>query len=305
VTAADQPVGLMLDKSILQRPESRRNLLTYSEAFDNAYWTKTAQLAKDSIAPDGSLSAWTITDSSAAVQQGVNTAASVPGLTANAPYTFSLYIKKTTNVSYFMIIRVPSLYDVYVDFNTNTGAYAINVGSVAVESVGDYWRVSIRAWAAANKTLSPLIYPAASPAWPRPGGPDAAVTGSQVIWGAQIEAGPTATTYQKVTDYWTPGNHASQSTDAKRPMLRTDGRLWWLDYDGIDDVLNIAAAVAPGSSTLVDNRVSALTITTGVNVPASYALPANDAYGYLIKPPALSIDETAKLTRYFNVKAGR
>ncbi len=33
------------------------------------------------------------------------------------------------------------------------------------------------------------------------------------------------------------GNHASQTTDAKRPMLRSDGRLWWLEFDGVDDCM--------------------------------------------------------------------
>lgn len=39
----------------------------------------------------------------------------------------------------------------------------------------------------------------------------------------------------KVLDKSGNGNHASQATDSKRPMLRSDGRLWWLEFDGVDD----------------------------------------------------------------------
>ncbi len=35
----------------------------------------------------------------------------------------------------------------------------------------------------------------------------------------------------------TPGNHATQSTSAARPIYRTDGTLHWLEFDGVDDRL--------------------------------------------------------------------
>ena len=40
-----------------------------------------------------------------------------------------------------------------------------------------------------------------------------------------------------------PGNHASQSTSASRPIYRTDGTLHWLEADGVDDCLSV-----PGSA---------------------------------------------------------
>jgi hypothetical protein len=39
----------------------------------------------------------------------------------------------------------------------------------------------------------------------------------------------------KILDKSGNNNHASQTTDAKRPMLRSDGNLWWLEFDGVDD----------------------------------------------------------------------
>lgn len=33
------------------------------------------------------------------------------------------------------------------------------------------------------------------------------------------------------------GHHATQATEASKPMLRTAGGLWWLEFDGVDDSL--------------------------------------------------------------------
>lgn len=33
------------------------------------------------------------------------------------------------------------------------------------------------------------------------------------------------------------GNHLTQAAAAQRPMLRSGGGLWWLEFDGVDDVL--------------------------------------------------------------------
>lgn len=43
------------------------------------------------------------------------------------------------------------------------------------------------------------------------------------------------------------GKHASQATNAKRPMLRTDGRLWWLESDGVDDFISTASPAIPAT----------------------------------------------------------
>ena len=34
-----------------------------------------------------------------------------------------------------------------------------------------------------------------------------------------------------------PGNHATQSMAAARPIRRTDGTHWWLEFDGVDDAM--------------------------------------------------------------------
>lgn len=37
------------------------------------------------------------------------------------------------------------------------------------------------------------------------------------------------------------GNHASQATQASKPILRNAGALWWLEFDGVDDFLVTAS----------------------------------------------------------------
>ena len=42
----------------------------------------------------------------------------------------------------------------------------------------------------------------------------------------------------KILDKSGRGNHASQATAAKRPLLQTSGGLWYLQFDGVDDALS-------------------------------------------------------------------
>lgn len=49
------------------------------------------------------------------------------------------------------------------------------------------------------------------------------------------------------------GNHALQATDAKRPILRTSGGIWYLEFDGSDDGLQALYTMAQPM-----DRISAL-----------------------------------------------
>src|SRR5690554_1686753 len=42
------------------------------------------------------------------------------------------------------------------------------------------------------------------------------------------------------------GNHVSQSVSAARPVYRTDGEHYWLEFDGIDDMLTSGKQVVNG-----------------------------------------------------------
>lgn len=52
----------------------------------------------------------------------------------------------------------------------------------------------------------------------------------------------------RIDDLSGNGNHATQATVAARPILRTDGAFYWLEFDGVDDALVTTAVNFPGDS---------------------------------------------------------
>lgn len=141
-------------------PSTPKNLLGFSEAFDNAAWSKNGLLAFGSgsvanaiAAPNGSLSADKIVESTAntthVVIQDVATAAS--------PYTFSAYMKAAGR-NWGVLYNVTA--SRYASFNLSTGTVGFtSAGTTAsITSVGDGWyRCSITG-AATAATNSFRIY---------------------------------------------------------------------------------------------------------------------------------------------------
>ena len=173
--------------------EARTNLITYSEQFDNAAWSKqtnTTVTANTHVAPDGTTTADTI---NAIGNEIIGNAA----VTASTTYTVSVFIRKTTGATIFPMLAV----NVFTSgaqriFNTNTGQLvvrtaALNTG-IQCESVGSYWRVSYSGNVGSNTTLSFLIYAAGSTDGSNYSG---GFTGSIIAWGAQVEAGAFPTSY--------------------------------------------------------------------------------------------------------------
>lgn len=105
VTAVEQPVGKILDKSgrgnhasqttLAARPvlSARVNLLTYTEQFDNAAWTNTTLVtANSTVAPDGTTTADTLT-SNGTLNYLPRSITSV----SEARHTLSISLKYTNN----------------------------------------------------------------------------------------------------------------------------------------------------------------------------------------------------------------
>jgi hypothetical protein len=242
VTALGQSVGRILDKSdkgnhaiqatSASRPtlQARANLLTYSEQFDNAAWTNVGTptvTANTTLAPDGTTTADTINDSSAVESQGRRQTVTIPASTTIA-YTSSVYILKTSGTpTIFPIVNLRmtggTTVDAYIALNTTTGATTTS-GAVSGSAVdaGTYWRVTLVAAnnGTANTSLLYTVFPAGATTLTTT--LNVAATGSQVFWGAQVEAASAASTYQRVvtaTDYADVG--------LPRNLL----------FDGIDDSL--------------------------------------------------------------------
>lgn len=182
-----QSLGLLIENQ-------KTNLLTYSEQFDNAAWTKGAVTitANTIVAPDGTLTGDKIVTNAGVTAYGVRPA-TVP-TTAQA-YTQTVYAK-AAGFNYLKLTWAASQNGTdYAVFNLNTGAVTGGVYTFAsITSVGNGWyRCAITSTLAATTDNGYI--------WVSDGtlSRGAGVTGDGYsgiyIWGAQLEVGLYPTSY--------------------------------------------------------------------------------------------------------------
>lgn len=291
VTAVEQPVGLMLDRSgrgnhALQatsasRPvlRARYNLLTRSEEFDNAGWSKitTTVTANTDTAPDGTLTADTVaaTGANSLIYQVVS------GLSNNTSYTLSIWVKTVTSATTATLA-----------FYTAGGGTTI--GSQSFTTTGSWQRVTLTA---TTGTLS-------GETWFALGGSNTFATGETFyIWGAQLltAADQTATggAYQRIA--------AATDYDVSNPVFRP-----YLAFDGVDDFMSLASAISITTDMTVVRgfgRASAGIVSVGIGDPsdAAYdALWAIDNKTYLkLGGTTLNVANGSTSTDYFVISSLR
>jgi hypothetical protein len=214
--AVGSPVGQVLDKSgngahavapsdaarpVLGRvPKTgRRNLLTFTEQFDNAAWVKTnaTVTANATTAPDGTLTADKIAEDSSTAN---HFAAQLFSFTGPQTHTFTCYLKASERtVGYLRMGTAAFGADRFAYFDLAAGTVGTTAASTtaSITAAGDGWyrcaitATSISGSLTAGYTVAPaqadnvLSY--------------AGTTGHGIlIWGAQLETGSTATNYQRV-----------------------------------------------------------------------------------------------------------
>lgn len=181
--------------NIVTTPASK-NLLTFTEEFANAAWTKTdtTVTANNALAPDGNSTADTLTEGSAGTGQ-VGATGSVPS--AGATATYSIYLKRG-NTDWVRIQVFNGANGFRAWFNLGTGAVgtagAVGTGSLtgaSIASAGDGWYRCILTGAIPSASAYSAFTNTASA--------DNSSTrvsgGDYLAWGAQLETGSTATSY--------------------------------------------------------------------------------------------------------------
>ena len=162
------------------------NLLTFSQDFSDAAWnTTTTTKTTGQIAPDGSSTATLLTSQGSGSRIQQPTAA-----TTGLPLVYSVYVKAgTSNVGTALLYDVTaSTTIVGLTYNLNT----VTAPGGTITAVGGGWyRVSMTATpAAAAHVVSGYVY----------AGTSSSIAGDSIYaWGAQIEYGNVATTYNPTT----------------------------------------------------------------------------------------------------------
>ena len=181
---------------------AEQNLLSYSQQFDNGYWSKTgATVTADSTtAPDGTTTADTINGTVGSYNQYVQISnPSTVGIDAVNTYTYSLYLKAGTISSVRVYIYNGSTGAAfYGTFNltaiTGVAAGTATTPTISIVDVGNSWRritVTGSLNGSAGQYAVPTIY---------------ADNGNFYAWGFQAEqrssaTAYTATTIQAITNY--------------------------------------------------------------------------------------------------------
>jgi hypothetical protein len=213
-----ESLGLLIE-------ESRSNLLTYSEQFDDAAWSKTDSsiTANTIVAPDGTLTGDKLVEDTA---NGAHTFSQSLSATAQS-YTLSIYVKKAER-KYFQIFgrRDGTNYNgAMIDLDTGTvsaptrPSTTSNASTTTVTSVGNgWWRVAMTySYTTTGTTVIFFALTDGSQAYSYTGDDYSGV----YIWGAQLEAGAFPTSYIQ-----TVASQVTRSSDSAS-MTGTNFSSWY------------------------------------------------------------------------------
>jgi hypothetical protein len=253
----------------------RRNLLEYTEEFDNAVWVKNGLSPIDeaaATAPDGTLTANELVETATNDWHRM-----LAPFTAESgtTYTATIYVKASSGGRYLQYINSLAAFPSgYANFDIDNGEVATTSGVTAtIEELPNAWyrcRVTQTANATSSANVVWLLQPN-----------DAARnnqylgngTSGIYLWGAQIETGSTATDYQKVVSEYDVTEAGVDSVD----YLSFNGTSNGMVTASIDFTSTDKMSVFAGVRKLDDSAVGIITEFTNVSTnPRAFSLFAGN-----------------------------
>ena len=173
------------------------NLLTNSQDFEASAWLKSGTatiVANSALSPDGTITGDKLVFNSGAAPGAAYVYRAVSGLTSGISYTQSVFIKEAGVTTANIWSNISGSYtSVRINLSTGVlsqnGAQPLPASYSAISAGNGWWRVTISE--TTSGTSGNVVYV------------DTSVTGDGTngvfIWGAQLELGSTATTYNNTS----------------------------------------------------------------------------------------------------------
>jgi hypothetical protein len=178
----------------------RRNLLTFTEQFDNAAWTKSrATISADAVtAPNGTLTADNLTQSAG---QTIVGEVSVSFSWSTGAYTLSVYAKPNgKNFLRFVENGSVAAASAATWFNISAGTVGTTSANhtASITNVGSGWYRCVISFTSISSTLK--TFAVTIQCADTNNTTTVVDSGGISIWGAQLELGSVATDYQRISD---------------------------------------------------------------------------------------------------------